>query len=102
MLFRSRVAAAIQSRSGVEADAYALSVYDAMWVLARTIANYPGVLNDFELMKTEFTQESDQYFGITGPTQLNANGDRNIGSFDYWGIVNEAGTYKWKVVGKSS
>lgn len=96
------ISATILSRTGIEADAYALSVYDAMWVIARTIANYPDVLNDFTKMKTEFSNESDQYFGITGPTLLNANGDRNIGYFDYWGIVNEGGTYKWKVVGKSS
>jgi branched-chain amino acid transport system substrate-binding protein len=95
------ISATILSRTGIEADAYALSVYDAMWVIARTIANYPGVLSDFSKMKAEFSNESDQYFGITGPTLLNANGDRNIGSFDYWGIVNDAGTYKWKVVGKS-
>jgi hypothetical protein len=32
---------------------------------------------------------------------LNAAGDRSIGSFDYWGIVLEGGSYKWKLVGKS-
>ena len=95
------IAAAIQSRSGVEADAYALSVYDAMWVLALTIADYPEVLTDYSKFKTEFTQQSERYFGITGPTILNENGDRAIGAFDYWGIVNDAGTYKWAVVGKS-
>lgn len=95
------VAAAIQTRSGVEADAYALSVYDAMWVLAMTIANYPEVLNDYNKFKSEFAQQSEQYYGITGPTLLNVYGDRAIGSFDYWGIINDAGTFKWSVVGKS-
>lgn len=95
------VSAAILSRCGIEPDAYALSVYDAMWVIARTIANYPDVLNDFSKMKESFSNESEQYYGITGPTLLNANGDRNIGSFDYWGIVNDGGVYKWQIVGKS-
>lgn len=95
------ISSAIQSRSGVEADAYALSVYDAVWVVALTIANFPEVLNDFSKFKTEFSNQSEQYFGITGPTLLNANGDRAIGSFDYWGIVNENGNFQWKVVGKS-
>jgi branched-chain amino acid transport system substrate-binding protein len=95
------ISSAILTRSGVEADAYALSVYDAVWVIALTIANYPDVLNDFAKFKTEFSNQSEQYFGITGPTLLNNNGDRAIGSFDYWGIVNENGSYQWKVVGKS-
>lgn len=95
------VATAIRTRSGVEADAYALSVYDAMWVVALTIANYPDVLNDFSQFKTAFSDQSEQYFGITGPALLDVNGDRAIGSFDYWGIVNENGSFLWKVVGKS-
>lgn len=98
----SRISSAIQSATGIEPDAYALSVYDAMWVLARTISNYPGVLSDFSKLKTDFSQEANQYFGITGPVLLNANGDRNQGSFDYWGIVNQSGTYVWKLVGKSN
>jgi branched-chain amino acid transport system substrate-binding protein len=98
----SRISSAIQSTTGIEPDAYALSVYDAMWVLARTIDKYPRVLSDYSKLKTYFTQESNLFFGITGPTLLNANGDRNIGSFDYWGIVNQNGNYVWKIVGNSN
>ena len=95
------VSAAILANTGIEADAYALSVYDIMWVIARTIADYPEVLTDFGRMKSAFSEESGSYYGISGPTLLNANGDRALGSFDYWGIVKEAGVYTWKVVGKS-
>jgi branched-chain amino acid transport system substrate-binding protein len=98
----NRISSAIQSATGIVPDAYALSVYDAMWVLARTISNYPGVLSDFTQLKSDFTQEANQHFGITGPVLLNANGDRNLGSFDYWGIVNQNGNYLWKVVGNSN
>jgi branched-chain amino acid transport system substrate-binding protein len=98
----SSIMNAIQNSTGIEPDAYALSVYDAMWVLARTLSSYPDVLQDFSSLKTEFSQEANQYFGITGPVLLNANGDRNIGAFDYWGIVNQGGNYIWKVVGKSN
>jgi branched-chain amino acid transport system substrate-binding protein len=93
---------AIQSSTGIEPDAYALSVYDAMWVLARTLSSYPNAMEDFSSLKSEFSQEANQYFGITGPILLNANGDRNVGAFDYWGIVNQGGNYIWKVVGKSN
>ena len=96
------VAASIYNSTGIQPDAYALSVYDAMWVIARTVSSYPGVLSDFTQLKADFTQEANQYFGITGPVILNTNGDRAVGSFDYWGIVDNGGTYSWQVVGKSN
>lgn len=98
----NRISSSIQAATGIVPDAYALSVYDAMWVLARTISNYPGVLSDYTQLKSDFTQEANQHFGITGPVLLNVNGDRNLGSFDYWAIVNQNGTYVWKVVGNSN
>jgi hypothetical protein len=72
-----------------------------MWVLAKTIANHPNSMDDFDKIKTAFVTEANQHYGITGPVVLNANGDRSTGSFDYYGIVLEAGTYRWKLVGKS-
>jgi hypothetical protein len=39
--------------------------------------------------------EPNQYFGITRPVLLNTAVDRSKGSFDYWGIADEGGTYKW-------
>lgn len=96
----SRISAEIKSNSGVEPDAYALSVYDAMWVLALTIANYPGDMNDYSTLKSNFLAQAQQYYGITGPTILNEKGDRALGSFEYWGIVNKDGEYSWQVVGR--
>jgi branched-chain amino acid transport system substrate-binding protein len=98
----SRIRSSIISKTGIEPDAYALSVYDAVWTIALTVDDDPGVLQDFSKMKSGFTETSYRFFGITGPTMLDENGDRKIGTFDYWGIVNENGTYKWKLVGKSS
>lgn len=92
----------ITASTGIKPDAYALSVYDAMWVIAKTVASHPGVLTDFGKLKTDFNTEANQFFGITGPVLLNNNGDRTIGSFDYWGITNQGGTYSWTVVGKSN
>jgi branched-chain amino acid transport system substrate-binding protein len=96
------VEAAVRSRTGLDPDAYALSVYDAMWVLANTAADFPITLTDFSALKYRFSEEANRFFGISGPVMLNINGDRAIGSFDYWGIVNEAGNYRWKIVGKSN
>jgi len=97
-----RISGYIKQTTGIEPDAYALSVYDIMWVIGKTLAVHKGVLDDFSQLKDSFNQESNQHFGITGPVLLNENGDRKLGSFDYWGIVNENGSYSWKVVGKSN
>ena len=96
------IVAAIKSKTGLDPDAYALSVYDAMWVIALSesaLSNYPA---DFSKLKSVFQSEADRYYGITGPLLLNAAGDRSIGSFDYWGIVSQGGAYQWILVGKSS
>jgi branched-chain amino acid transport system substrate-binding protein len=92
---------AIRTNTGYEPDAYTLAVYDAMWVIAKTVTSYSNVTSDFSKLKTDFASEANQHYGITGPTVLNANGDRDSGSFDYFGVVNDNGVYKWKLVGKS-
>jgi ABC-type branched-subunit amino acid transport system substrate-binding protein len=72
-----------------------------VWVIARTVAAFPEPTNDFEKIKQAFQSTANQFYGITGPLLLNAAGDRSIGTFDYWGIVNQNGTYTWKWVGRS-
>jgi branched-chain amino acid transport system substrate-binding protein len=37
-----------------------------------------------------------RYFGPTGWTFLNAAGDRAIGNFEFFGIVNQQGAFSWK------
>ena len=99
--YLSTIVNAIRTNTGIDPDAYALSVYDAMWVIAKTVTSYASAQTDFSLLKTAFANEADQYYGITGPVVLNSNGDREIGSFDYWGVVQIGGVYQWKLVGKS-
>jgi branched-chain amino acid transport system substrate-binding protein len=96
------IADGVRLLTGLDPDAYALSVYDAMWVLANTVADFPSTLKDFNALKMRFSEEANRFFGVSGPVMLNINGDRAIGSFDYWGIVNEGGNYRWKIVGKSN
>jgi branched-chain amino acid transport system substrate-binding protein len=95
------ISASIKNKTGADPDAYALAVYDAMWVIARTAAEVAPISADFTKAKDLFKIEANKYFGITGPMLLNAAGDRSTGSFDYYGIVIDAGVYKWKFVGKS-
>lgn len=95
------IAATIKSKTGIEPDAYALAAYDAMWVIAQTIVTVPESINNIDKAALIFNAEASRHFGITGPVQLNAAGDRSSGSFDYWGIIFENGAYYWALVGKS-
>lgn len=96
------VSNAIKSKTGLEPDAYALAVYDAMWVIARTVASFEETTVDMSIIKTEFQSQANKFTGMTGPITLNAAGDRTTGAFDYWGLVKDGSTYKWIVVGKSA
>jgi branched-chain amino acid transport system substrate-binding protein len=99
---QAAIATQIKTKTNLEPDAYALAVYDAVWVLARTLSDLPENKRDFTRVKELFAKEANQFNGITGPIVLNAAGDRNAGSFDYWGITLENNTYSWKFVGKSN
>ena len=97
----SSIASAIKSKTGIEPDAYALAAYDALWVIAKSISTAPASINDINKAKMILKSEASRHFGITGPVQLNAAGDRSSGSFDYWGIIFENGNYYWAFAGKS-
>jgi branched-chain amino acid transport system substrate-binding protein len=93
--------AAILSRCGQQADAYAIAAYDAMWVLARTVEANNAVPVEAANLRNSFVAQSAQFNGATGSITLNANGDRSNGSFDYWGLQKVNGVYSWKFVKKS-
>lgn len=82
----------IASRIGFAPDAYALSVYDAAWV---AVLSAIEVENDESLLRDSFSRNVQRYWGVTGPTALDAAGDRRIGSFDFWTIRNVNGTFDW-------
>jgi ABC-type branched-subunit amino acid transport system substrate-binding protein len=73
----------IRNRIGFATDAYALSVYDAAWVAALSAVE---VSNDPALLRDSFVRNVQRYWGVTGPTALDAAGDRKIANFDFWTI----------------
>lgn len=82
----------IAARIGFAPDAYALSVYDAAWVAILSVIE---VENDEALLRDSFARNVQRYWGVTGPTALDAAGDRRSGSFDFWAIRNVNGTFDW-------
>jgi branched-chain amino acid transport system substrate-binding protein len=89
------VAARIKARSGVDADAFALSAYDAVW-LAALAHEAPGANVSPAAYRAAFKAEADDYVGVTGSTKLAATGDRDAGNFDFWSIVSSGATFQWK------
>jgi branched-chain amino acid transport system substrate-binding protein len=86
--------ARIRDLTDQEADARALAVYDAVWVVARGyIAS--GATQDVETLKRAVTTAADRHFGATGWTALNEAGDRRHGDFDFWAIRRLNGVLRW-------
>lgn len=77
------VSDAIQARIGYAPDAYSLSVYDAAWVIALSFIESHG---SSDLRRESFVRNVQHYWGLTGSTALDANGDRKNGNFDFWTV----------------
>jgi branched-chain amino acid transport system substrate-binding protein len=84
------VADQIVARTGIPADALALSAYDALWV-ATLAAVQTGGTSDIAAFKKAFVQVASSFPGITGSVALNEAGDRASGDYDFWAICH-AGT----------
>jgi branched-chain amino acid transport system substrate-binding protein len=92
------IADAIEARTGIQADAFALSTYDALFVLNNALVHAEPETN-FGEFKAAFVEEASHYHGITGSTALDAAGDRANGDFDFWAIRVRGGTRKWVRIG---
>lgn len=91
----------IISRCGQQPDAFAIAAYDALKVMAKTVAANNGIPAAGATLQSSFFSQSNQYDGATGMVMLNAAGDRASGSFDYWGLTYSNGSYSWLKVGQS-
>jgi len=88
------IADAIQARTGIVPDAFALSAYDALFVVQRALED-TGDLRNFGNFKSAFVDEANSYEGVTGSTALDAAGDRLKRDFDFWAVRPQGGDYGW-------
>lgn len=93
------LAARIRSRTKAEPDAFALAVYDAVWVIARGYVA-SGATPDIDQLKDAFSTAAATQFGATGWTVLNAAGDRKYGDFDFWAVRQVGGVPAWTRVAR--
>ena len=92
------IATAIQARTGIAADAFALSAYDSLFVVERAL-RVVGDLKDFAAFKTAFVNTANSYSGVTGSTALDMAGDRLSADFDFWAVRLVNGSYTWVRIG---
>ena len=92
------VANAIEARTGITPDAFALSAYDALFVVERAL-RVTGNLKDFSSFKSAFVDTANAYSGVTGSTALDTAGDRLSADFDFWAVRQVNGTLSWVRIG---
>lgn len=94
----------LEENLGRKPEIYSLLAYDSfrLAVLTQMTAGYN---DDIQTLKEAFVTLANNYYGVTGWTQLNEAGDRTSGVYDFWGIVkttNTSGPYEWKIVARFS
>jgi branched-chain amino acid transport system substrate-binding protein len=88
------IADAVEAHTGITPDAFALSTYDALFVVNLALV-HANPQKNFGNFKAAFIEEADHYRGITGSTALDAAGDRLSGDFDFWAVRLRNGSYTW-------
>ena len=92
------VADAIEARTGITADAFALSAYDALFVVQNALV-HANPQKNFGNFKAAFVNEADHFNGVTGSTALDAAGDRENGDFDFWAVRLQDPRATWVRIG---
>lgn len=83
----------VESQSGLSANVYSFNTYDALWLAVTSSlisdSNNPGEFAD------AFRRTGSNYFGATGRVLFNEAGDRIPETYDFFGVENVNGEYKW-------
>ncbi len=88
------VAARIAARANAQPDAFALAVYDAVWLTAQAYLAVGGTGHTAAL-KTALVTAADGFYGASGWTKLNAAGDRKFGDFDFFSLSQSGSAFNW-------
>ena len=79
---------------GAQPDAFALAVYDAVWITAQAYLAVGGTGHTAAL-KSAFVTAADAFYGASGWTKLNAAGDRQFGDFDFFVLSQNGSSFTW-------
>jgi branched-chain amino acid transport system substrate-binding protein len=84
----------IEKRLGRIPESYALTSYDALWIA--TFVQLDAVPDNEKSIKIAMDTLTDTYYGISGWTILNEQGDRKYWDYEIWKVTGEDGTYRWE------
>jgi len=85
-----------KSKTGEHPGTYPATAYDCVWLLGLAIiqaGKYDG-----EAIRNVMIPVSRTYFGVSGWTILDENGDRAGGDYDVWAVVIKDGKPTWERV----
>ncbi|HEU4878852.1 MAG TPA: hypothetical protein VFT21_05340, partial [Gemmatimonadaceae bacterium] len=88
------VAVRIAAKAGAQPDAFALAVYDGVWLAAQAYLAAGGT-GHVTALKSAFVTAADAFYGASGWTKLNAAGDRRFGNFDFFALSQTGATFGW-------
>jgi len=88
------VATRIAARAGAQPDAFALAVYDAVWLTAQAYLAVGGTGHTTAL-KSALVTAADGFYGASGWTKLNPAGDRKFGDFDFFVLTQSGTNFVW-------
>jgi len=70
-----------------------------VWVGLKTYLA-TGSHPDIATFKLAFTDEASNYFGVSGNTTLDVNGDRAFGNYDFWAVKQLLPSDAWQIVAR--
>lgn len=83
----------VESQSGLSANIYSFNTYDALWLAVAT--SLVSDINNPEEFADSFRKTGSNYFGASGRVLFNEAGDRIPKTYDFFGVENANGEYKW-------
>ena len=86
---------------GAKPDAFALAVYDAVWLAAQAYLA-TGESGKVATLKSALVTAADGYYGASGWTKLNAAGDRKYGDFDFFSLSQSGSNFSWGLAAQYS
>jgi len=91
------LAARLEEMLGSYPGSGAITAYDDLWILV--LAMIATQSSNPEMVQKAIPSVAANYFGASGWTSLNADGDRAYGDFDVWGVFKKDGKIYWEMIG---
>jgi len=88
------LAARIAAKAGQQPDAFALAVYDAVWLAAQAYLASGGA-GQPQVLRQALVTAADGFYGASGWTKLNPAGDRMFGDFDFFAVTQPTAAFSW-------